>query len=247
MATRITWSKSEREALYGRMVELFVEGRFTETRTLLRMAQEVLPAERRRKVTDGMVFNYKEMVAKARSEAYTRQRDRKLTEVALQVAPAPAAPAPVELSLGELFEKLVAEVTRRVTAEVRAALAAEKPSVVVEQGYANDRVAGNARERLAIIGAPSERQRKTSVLVIGLNGQQITSVKQNHSDFDIICVSPEDALSRNAIRADYTVLMTKFISHGVQCKYRQVPNLKYCNGGVSDLATVMHVIRKEAA
>ncbi len=190
-----------------------------------------------------MVFNYKGMVAQARAEAQTRARDRKLTEVALQK---PAAPAPVELSLGELFEKLVSEVTRRVTAEVRAALAAEKPSVVVEQGYVSDRVAGNARERLAMIDAPSQRQRKKSVLVIGLNGQQVTSVKQNHSDLDVICVSAEDALARNAIRADHTILMTKFISHGAQCKYRQVPNLHYCNGGVSDLSTLMHVIRREA-
>ena len=243
MATRITWSKSEREALYARMIDIAVEGKWVDTRNVLRHAQEVLPADRRRKVTDGMVFNYKTLVAQARIEAQTRLRDRKLTEVALQTA---APPAPVEMSLGELFEKLVAEVTRRVTAEVRAALAAEKPSVIVEQGYASDRVAGNARERLAMIDAPSQRKRKPSVLVIGLNGQQVTSVKQAHPDIDIICVSAEDALARNAIRADYTVLMTKFISHGVQCKYRQVPNLKFCNGGVSDLGTVMHVIRQEA-
>lgn len=244
MATRITWSKSEREALYARMVDIAVEGKWVDARNVLRHAQEVLPAERRRKVTDGMVFNYKALVAQSRAEAQTRLRDRMLTEVARQTA---APPAPVELSLGELFEKLVAEVTKRVTAEVRAALAAENPSVIVEQGYASDRVAGNARERLAMFSAPSQRQRKPSVLIIGLNGQQVTSVKQAHPDLDIICVSAEDALARNAIRADYTVLMTKFISHGAQCKYRQVPNLKYCNGGVSDLATVMHVIRKEAA
>lgn len=240
MATRITWSKSEREALYGRMVELFVGGRFTETRTLLRMAQEVLPAERRRKVTDGMVFNYKEMVAKARSEAYTRQRDRKLTEVALQAAPTPAAPAPVELSLGELFEKLVAEVTRRVTAEVRAALAAEQPAA---SPAPTTPAHGNARERLAIIDAPSERQRKTSALVIGLNGQQVTIAKQQNPDLDLICLTAEEALSRSPIRADYTVLMTKFINHGVQSKYRQVPNLKYCNGGVTDLGAMLRVVK----
>lgn len=241
MATRITWSKSEREALYARMVDIAIENKWVDARNVLRHAQEVLPAERRRKVTDGMVFNYKAMVAQARTEAQTRLRDRKLTEVALQT---PAPPAPVELGLGELFEKLVAEVTRRVTAEVRAALAAEQSTA---SPAPTTPVTSNARERLALFETPSQRQRKTSVLIIGLNGQQITSVKQNHSDFDIICVSPEDALSRNAIRADYTVLMTKFINHGVQCKYRQVPNLRYCNGGVSDLATVMHVIRQEAA
>jgi hypothetical protein len=244
MATRITWSKSEREALYSRMVEIAVEGRYTDARNVLRFAQEALPADRRRKVTDGMVFNYKAMLAQAKSEAHTRLRDRKLTEVALQQ---PAAPAPVELGLGELFEKLVAEVTRRVTAEVRAALDAEKPSVIVEHGYANSRPAGNARERLAMIDTPSQRVRKPVVLIIGLNGQQITSVKHTYKDLDVICVSPEDALSRNPIRADFTILMTKFINHSAQNKYRQVPNLKYCNGGVSELATVMYAIRQEAA
>lgn len=244
MATRITWSKSEREALYARMVDIAIENKWVDARNVLRHAQEVLPAERRRKVTDGMVFNYKAMVAQSRIEAQTRLRDRKLTEVALANAAPVVPPAPVELGLGELFEKLVAEVTRRVTAEVRAALAAEQSTA---SPAPTTSVTSNARERLALLETPSQRQRKTSVLIIGLNGQQITSVKQNHSDFDIICVSPEDALSRNAIRADYTVLMTKFINHGVQCKYRQVPNLRYCNGGVSDLATVMHVIRQEAA
>lgn len=242
MATRITWSKSEREVLYARMVEIAIEDKWVDARTLLRHAQEALPADRRRKISYTTVYNYKAMLAQAKSEAYTRQRDRKLTEVALQK---PADPVPVELSLGELFEKLVAEVTRRVTAEVRASLVAEKLPAVVKQGYVSDRVVGNARERLAMIDTPSQRQHKKSVLIIGLNGQQVTSVKQNYSDLDIICVSPEDALTRNAIRADHTILMTKFISHGVQCKYRQVPNMHYCNGGVSDLGTLMHIIRQE--
>jgi len=237
MTTRINWTKSEREAVYARMVEIAIEGKWVDNRSVLRHAQEVLPAERRRKVTDGMVFNYKALVAQSRAEAQARARAEPV-----RVEP----PAPAELSLGELFEKLVAEVTRRVTAEVRAALATEKPSVIVEQGYANDRPAGNARERIAMIQNPAQRPRKKSVLIIGLNGQQVTSVKQAYTDLDVTCVSAEDALARNTIRADHTILMTKFISHGAQCKYRQVPNLHYCNGGVSDLSTLMHVIRREA-
>ncbi len=242
MTKRITWSQSEREALYNRMVDIIAEGKWVDNRNILRYAQEVLPTDRRRKVTDGMVFNYKSKIALAKSEAQTRARDRKLTEVALQ-KPAPApAPAPAELSLGELFERLVTEVTRRVTVEVRKALAEQQPKPAPSPAGAS-----NARERLALFEAPSQRLRKTSVLIIGLNGQQVTSIKQSYPDLDLICLTAEDAQSRNPIRADFTVLMTKFINHGTQNKYRQVYNLRYCNGGVSELSTLLYVIRQEAA
>ena len=244
MNKRIVWSKAERDALFNSTIEVIAQGKWLDNRNILRHAQEIFPPDRRRKVTDGMIFNYKNMLTLARNEAHIRVRDRKLTEVALQTAApvTPPAPAPVELSLGELFERLVSEVTRRVTADVRQVLAEQQSSAVPAPAPVAPGV-NNSRERLAIIDAPSQRKRKPIVLIIGLNGQQITITKRNHPDIDVICLTPEDALSRSPIRADHTVLMTKFINHGVQSKYRQVPNLRYCNGGVSDLASILQMIR----
>ena len=54
----------------------------------------------------------------------------------------------------------------------------------------------------------------------------------------------EEAVSRHRFNADHTILMTKFINHSAQAKYRTAPNLHYCNGGVSDLTTLMHIIMK---
>jgi hypothetical protein len=38
-------------------------------------------------------------------------------------------------------------------------------------------------------------------------------------------------------------LMTKFINHSVQGKYRHAPNLRFCNGGITDLSIVLKGIR----
>jgi hypothetical protein len=91
------------------------------------------------------------------------------------------------------------------------------------------------------------KPRKPTTLIIGLNGCQMSSVSEKYPEVRFTFMTAEEALGRNKANADHTVLMTKFINHSVQNKYRKVPNLHYCNGGVSDLSTLMHVIQKEAA
>ena len=215
MATRkIFWTSSERASINKALIEAFTDDAYLTRREALTRAQLSLPYERRRRITDQVAFHESAVIEAARNSARATPHAKPEPEPALVQ----------ETSLGELFEKLIAEVTRRVTAEVQAALADQLPGPV-----------SNARERLAIAEPPPQRERKKSVLIIGLNGQQITIAKQHHSDLSIVCLSAEDALTRNLTRADHTILMTRFISHGVQCKYRHVPNLHYCNGGVSDL------------
>ena len=238
--SRIYWNKDERQLLYARMVDVIAEQRSADKMSIIRAAQEALPAERRRKVTYNMAYQYKEMVNQARTEAQHRLRDRKLTEVALQTA------APPPAGLGELFERLVDEVTKRVAAEVRKVLA-EQHYQPAPSPTPSTPAAGNARERIAMLERPSSKPHRPAVLVIGLNGQQVTVTRENHSDLELSFLSAEDALGRSLIRADHTVLMTKFINHSVQCKYRHVPNLHYCNGGVTDLGNMLNMLRKESA
>jgi hypothetical protein len=124
---------------------------------------------------------------------------------------------------------------------VRNALA--QPSVIVERGYVEDRPAGYAAQRERLLSVKPSNPRKPSVLVVGLNGCQMSAVTNKYPDIKFTFMTAEEALSRNRFNADHTMLMTKFINHSVQNKYRQVPNLHYCNGGVSDLSTLMHVVK----
>jgi hypothetical protein len=42
--------------------------------------------------------------------------------------------------------------------------------------------------------------------------------------------------------APHTILMTKFINHSVQERYRKAQNLRLCNGGVSELSVILKSI-----
>lgn len=232
---KIFWTKSERALINQKLVEAFTADLNLTRREALTRAQTVLPYERRRKVTDQTAFHESKVIDAALNTARTIVHSK----------PEPVkAPEPVEMSLGELFERLVDEITRRVTVEVRNALA--QPSVIVERGYAEDRPAGNAAQRERLLNAKPLNPRKPTVLIIGLNGCQMSAVASKYTDVKFTFMTAEEALSRNRFNADHTILMTKFINHSVQNKYRQVPNLHYCNGGVSDLSSLMHVIQKEA-
>jgi len=235
MSTRIVWNTEEKAAHYERLVSLFKSNPGLNSKVAFREAQDVLAYDRHRKITDGTVFTHKEMLLKARAEAKQRPVPQ----------PEPVkAPEPAEMSLGELFEKLVDEITRRVTIEVRNALA--RPSVIVERGYAEDRPAGNAAHRERLLSVKPSNPRKLSVLIVGLNGCQMSVMTSKYADIKFTFMTGEEAVSRNRLSADHTILMTKFINHSAQSKYRTAPNLHYCNGGVSDLSTLMHVIRREA-
>lgn len=234
-APKIFWTKSERAQINQGLVEAFTGNLNLTRREALTRAQVALPYERRRRVTDQTAFHERKVIDAAQNEA------RRI----VHTKPEPVkAPEPVEMSLGELFEKLVDEITRRVTIEVRNALA--QPSVIVERGYVEDRPTGNTAQRERLLNVKPLNPRKPTVLIIGLNGCQMSAVTGKYPDIKFTFMTAEEAVSRNRCNADHTILMTKFINHSVQNKYRQVPNLHYCNGGVSDLSTMMHVIQKGA-
>jgi len=94
------------------------------------------------------------------------------------------------------------------------------------------------------VEAKPANPRKPTVLIIGLNGTQMARVSDSYLDVKFTFMTAEEAVSRNRANADHTILMTKFINHSAQNKYRQAPNLHYCNGGVSDLSTTLYMIQK---
>lgn len=239
---RIRWTEEERADIYERLVEVYAEGKRTDPSSILQLAQRVLPIERRRKIYSSMVYNLRDWMHQAKMEAYTRARDRKLTEVALANKPVTEQPAPqpVELDISQLFEKLFDQLAKRVASEVAATLS-ERLSAL-EKTYKNTQPVAEVNPVAVATPQPTKSRRKR-ITVVGLKGQQVTTIEQKYQDIDFTFFTSEDAQSRSLVEADHTILMTKFINHAVYGKYRHVPNMKHCNGGVSDLCTMINNIR----
>jgi hypothetical protein len=237
---RIRWDVQERTAIYNRLVELYSEGKFSSRDNILRAAQSVLPPERRRKIYPVMLYKLKDWMESARIESYNAARDRKLTQVAAASKPTPVE----EPSLSDLLDKLVDQLAKRVATEVM--LNVSQYLSAPQKVKPNDTF---QREQPVAEVSPIDttskpaKSKRMRVTVIGLKGQQMSAVERKHPDIDFTFMDTEEAKSRSAVEGECTILMTRFINHAAYKKYRQAPNMKHCNGGVSDLSTIIYAIR----
>jgi hypothetical protein len=206
-------------------------------KALLQQAQqEAIPYERRSKITDQKVFTYKKMINEARIEA-----EKHRNKTAIKPKPAPVVVPPPEHvapTIGDLFEQLVEAITNRVIEKLQPPAEepkAAEPSVVLERGWLDAHF-----DKLTIRKQPVKK--RPTVLIIGLNGCQMETIKTYKPDLDYTFATAEQALSHYTFNKDHTILMTKFINHSVQAKYRKHPNLHYCNGGVSELKHMLQII-----
>ena len=246
---RIVWTKDEKRALRDCMIDICYVTPTMSNKGLLRHAQEeVIPYERRHIISDQRVFNYKALIAEARKAADDHRNKvnappPKKIEIFVPVAP---EPPPLKIdTLGNLFELLVDAITDRVLEKLKAPAETPEPTPDAEQGFGTGWL--DELEKLTI-RRKEARVKRSTVLVVGLNGSQVDTVKTHRPDLDFTFVTAEQALSHYTFHKDHTILMTKFINHSVQAKYRKHGNLHYCNGGVSDLKHILQVIfHKEAA
>jgi hypothetical protein len=246
---RIVWTKEEKRALRDCMIDICYVTPTMSNKGLLRHAQEeVIPYERRHIISDQRVFNYKALIAEARKAADDHRNKvnappPKKIEIVVPVAP---EPPPLKIdTLGNLFELLVDAITDRVLEKLKAPAETPEPAPAAEQGFGTGWL--DELEKLTI-RRKEARVKRSTVLVVGLNGSQVDTVKTHRPDLDFTFVTAEQALSHYTFHKDHTILMTKFINHSVQAKYRKHGNLHYCNGGVSDLKHILQVIfHKEAA
>lgn len=238
--SRIVWTNEEKRAIQNALVDLIAFEPKLSNKELLRRAQEqVIPYERRTKITDQRVFNYKGMINAARDTvklAATRADAFK---------PRVEVPVPMEFAkptVGDLFEQLVDALTERVLAKVVERIGTDR-QVTLDDAF------GHPLDQLdAMFETLHPRKpRKPTCLVVGLNGAQMESIKRRTPHIDFKFLSAEEALSHSVSVRDHTVLMTKFINHQCQNKYRKHPNLHYCNGGVSELHGLLNIVCKEAA
>lgn len=243
---RIVWTKDEKRALRDCMIDICYVTPTMSNKGLLRHAQEeVIPYERRHIITDQRVFNYKALIAEARKAADDHRNKTGKPKAAPLPEPVPEPP-PLKIdTLGNLFELLVDAITDRVLEKLKAPVETPEPTPAAEQGFGTGWL--DELEKLTI-RRKEARVKRSTVLVVGLNGSQVDTIKTHRPDLDFTFVTAEQALSHYTFHKDHTILMTKFINHSVQAKYRKHGNLHYCNGGVSDLKHILQVIfHKEAA
>lgn len=254
--TRVVWTNEEKRALLACMTDICYVTPAMSSKGLLKYAQEeVLPYERRQKITDQKVFTHKAMIAAARKAAEGHRNKvnappPKKIELVVPVAPVAPEPAPLPPplkidTLGNLFELLVDAITDRVLEKLKAPAVEPETEPPAQQGLGNgwlDELAKLSIRRKEV------KAKRPTVLVVGLNGCQVDAIRTHRTDLDFTFVTGEQALSHYTLHKDHTILMTKFINHSAQGKYRKHPNLHYCNGGVSDLKHLLQVIfHREAA
>ncbi|MFM7009722.1 MAG: hypothetical protein ACKO0Z_10390 [Betaproteobacteria bacterium] len=234
-APKIFWNSRERASINQALVDAFAANFNLTRREALTRAQLVLPLERRRKMTDQVAFHERTVIdvakEKAREVINTRPEPVKVPE---PVAAEPANP------LLKIFDDLLDLLADRIAERLRPQMTFTE---VKEQ--VNAEFDTQFKRYKAEVTPPKPRM--PSVLIVGLNGCQMSAVTGKYLNVKFTFMTAEEAVSRNQFHADHTILMTKFINHSAQNKYRKVPNLHYCNGGVSDLSTLMHVIMKGSA
>lgn len=244
---RIVWSVIEKGAIFARMEQVFRQRPNLTRKEALREAQTVLNSSRWIKVTDQRVFSYKDRIEVARQKAL--QESRKKPSEAIE-APAPIlAPTPAperkETPKGRLADIL--ELLLDVVAESVAARVSEKmhPAMTLAE---LDRHAGTAFDA-EYAKRPKHDPRpvphatghaRPGVLVIGLLPAQAHHVSHLLADkLDLSFFTAEEAVTFPKLTRAHTVLMTKFINHSVQDKYRKAPKIHFCNGGVAELMKVL--------
>ena len=253
--SRVVWTREEKLALLACMTDMCYVTPTMTSKGLLRHAQEeVIPPDRRLKITDQRVFNYKALIAQARADA-EKHRNKATTPLPeTKPAPAPAAEQPVRKvdSIGDVFELLVDAIADRIIKRleeretvVTPEHAEVTPTATLPGGWLEELEKLSIRSKEAKVA----KARRPTALVVGLLGVQMECIKQSNPGVDFTFVTAEQALSHYTFNKDHTFLMTKFINHSVQNKYRKHPNLHYVNGGVSELKTLLHGIfyKQEAA
>lgn len=248
---RIVWTKEEKNLLFKEMAEtVFFQNTGLSNKDALKKAQLFLPFHRRLAITDQRVFNYKHRINEARETARRLHNLKAAEVVAVTSAPAPVQEAPKRSidNIGQLFELLVDAISDRVMQQVEARFNVEKPKDEASQTPSIQQTGWLDELEKLSIRSKEAKQHKPTVLIIGLNGAQIDAIKTRYDKIEYTFATAEQALSRHTFNCDHTILMTKFINHGVHTKYRKHKNLHYCNGGVSELRTLLHgLFYKEAA
>lgn len=236
--TRIVWSHIEKGAVFANLESVFRQHPNMPRKEALRMAQTVLKSHRWVKITDQRVFNYKERIDIARQQAGLKLRVKPPEAVEapapiLAPTPAPERDAIPKTRLTDILELLLDVVAESVAARVNRKILEAIPEAPVAHRPKHDPQPIPHPTGVA----------KPGVLVIGLlAGQAYAVISTWGTRLDLTFMTPEDAVHRPKLVRAHTILMTKFINHSVQDKYRKAPKLHFVNGGMGELGEVLDSI-----
>lgn len=226
MAKKIFWTFEEQNAIYQELVRLFVQDPLLRKDEAMRAAQKVLPKERHRTLYGSTLYRFLDIIAKARDEAKELAAAPPAPEPEPEPAPPPAED-PLWLVVDKVCERLVDKLWAKIEQRIEFSPAPHSTTVKLKHDPTP---------------LAQERAVKQGVLIIGLLNQQAETIIKQFPTLEMTCLTSDEALKREPLRRTHTILMTKFISHSVQEKYRKATNLRLCNGGVSELSTLLKSI-----
>lgn len=241
---RIVWTNVEKARIFARMEDYFILHPNGGRKEALRHAQSVLDSSRWIVVTDQRVHNYKDRIEIARQNARKRKPGKPVEAPAPILAPTPAPERKEGTTerLAQVFERLldilVDAVADKVVERMNFQMSREELREHVDRQFEAE-YAKRPKHDPRPIPHPSNTP-LPGVLVIGLLPAQAHSVSQAYKGkLDLTFLGSEEAISRPGMLRAHTVLMTKFISHAVQDKYRKAPQLHFCDGGIAALIGVL--------
>ena len=242
--TRTVWTNEEKTAVFASMIDVFIEQPLSTNRTAMHHAQNVLVKDRRVKITDQRVHNYKARIEEARTIAKARVKElAKPAQVAADPAP-PPPPLRNDTDIGVLFAALVDRLVEQVLDKVEARMHDRQRDEVdfdkVDAEYAKR----NAEFRRASVEGgwlpDSCKKPRPSLLVVGLlEGQaNMVATQYRKRDVDIFFFTADEAKSRVIPKfCNAAFLMTKFISHSAQDRVRKaVSDVKLVHSGLHSLS-----------
>jgi hypothetical protein len=238
---RTVWTKEEKAQIFARMEVYFRDRPNATRRDALRDAQSVLDSSRWIVVTDQRVYNYRDRIEIARQNARKSKPEKAVETPAPIPAPTPAPERKESTTerLAQAFERLL-DIMADAVANKVAAKMVDLPAQRFQPGVSltEHRPKHDPRPIPHPTGQP-----RPGVLVIGLLPAQAHHVSHLLGDkLDLSFFTAEEAVTCPKLTRAHTVLMTKFINHSVQDKYRKVPRLHFCNGGVAELMKVLDTI-----
>jgi hypothetical protein len=234
---RTVWTDLEKKAIFARMEEYFRSHPNGLRKDALREAQSVLDSSRWIVVTDQRVFNYKDRIEIARANARKKNAGKALEAPAAIQAPPPEPErreTPTE-RLAAIFEQLLDVLADKVADRMAERMAA-MPAPQFQPGMSLTE--HRPRHNPEPVSQP--RQLRPGVLILGLLPQTGEVLRREFGHrLDIQWYDSDDASKRNVHPMANVVLMTKFINHSIQERWRKAGVLHYCNGGQGELRQIL--------
>lgn len=236
---RIVWTKHERQLVNDRLFELYCAKSDMTRKYALQLAQLTLAPGRRAVITDQRVFNSKMAIerAQAQAAAFSRRSDQPKPEKAPPApapinAPTPAPKAKEDPSGGlvEAFERLLDAIADRVADRVAERVLLQLPQATP---------ARTTMPAASVPNAPT-RASRPGVWLLGVQPQMGHAMREKYGDrLDIDYLDSDEAAKRAPSPRAHIVMMTRFVSHVVQERWKKQGMLHYCNGGLSALETIL--------